>query len=227
MLTESSVRAVRAEQCAIDPAQLRACVVSARHRRPRCGDLVPEHQDLDVLAHVGSGEQRQPAEHSGEHQVGELVRPQRRSCCVGRARDRRSPAGEGADQRPRRRSRHPQGGRVRPARPGCVGSPRSGSLGPCAAPGPRSALGWAGDVVGVVGRSSVGRPGGHASAAGSRRNEPQPAHTRWQQSAQRAEDGAVDPGQHRVRVVPTQHGDLMTEHQDLDVLGGIGSSEQR
>ena len=34
-------------------------------------ELVTEHEDLDVLDCVGPGEQRQPAQHSGEHQVTE------------------------------------------------------------------------------------------------------------------------------------------------------------
>ena len=33
--------------------------------------LVTEHEDLDVLDCVGPGEQRQPAQHSGEQQVTE------------------------------------------------------------------------------------------------------------------------------------------------------------
>jgi hypothetical protein len=33
---------------------------------------------------------------------------------------------------------------------------------------------------------------------------------------------AVDPGQLRVRVVSAQHGDLVTQQQDLDVLRGEG-----
>ena len=45
-----------------------------------------------------------------------------------------------------------------------------------------------------------------------------------QQSAERAEDGAVDPGQRRAWVVSAQHGELVTEDQDLDVLGCVGSS---
>jgi hypothetical protein len=49
--------------------------VSAQH-----GDLVPEHQDLDVLRRVGSGEQRQPAQHAGERQVGESKCHGERSC---------------------------------------------------------------------------------------------------------------------------------------------------
>jgi hypothetical protein len=35
-------------------------------------DRVTQHQDLDVLGRVGSGEQRQPAQHADEEQVREL-----------------------------------------------------------------------------------------------------------------------------------------------------------
>jgi hypothetical protein len=40
-------------------------VVSAQH-----GELVTEHQDLDVFG-AGSSEQCQPARHAGEQQMGE------------------------------------------------------------------------------------------------------------------------------------------------------------
>jgi hypothetical protein len=56
-------------------------------------------------------------------------------------------------------------------------------------------------------------------------DEPQPAQTRGQQSAQRAEDGAVDPGRRRAGVVSAQNGNLVTEHQDLDVFGCVGLEE--
>jgi hypothetical protein len=45
-------------------------------------------------------------------------------------------------------------------------------------------------------------------------------------SAQRTEQGTVDPAQHRARVVSAQHGDFVTEDQDLDVLGCVGAGEQ-
>jgi hypothetical protein len=67
----------------------------------------------------------------------------------------------------------------------------------------------AGDELGVPAQH---RPGGHES---------QPTQTRGQQPAECAEDGAVDPGHGRARVVTAQYGDLVSEHQDLDVLGCI------
>src|SRR5690349_15551047 len=39
-----------------------------------------EHQDLDVLGCVGAGEQRQPAQHAGEHQVCESRSHSERAC---------------------------------------------------------------------------------------------------------------------------------------------------
>jgi len=87
---------------------------------------------------------------------------------------------------------------------------------------------WGG-VVGLVvvgGRASGGRRGGRASAAASWGDEPQSAQMRGQQPAQRAEDGAVDPGHGRAWVLSTQHGDLVAEHKDFDVLGCVGAGEQ-
>jgi hypothetical protein len=52
--------------------------VSAQH-----GDLVTEHQDLDILGCIGPGEQGQPAQHADEHQVDESEGHSERSCGVG------------------------------------------------------------------------------------------------------------------------------------------------
>ena len=86
--------------------------------------------------------------------------------------------------------------------------------------------GWAAGLSSRVG-PAAGDEVGVPAQQGSGRHEPQPAQTRGQQPAQRAEDGAVEPGQRRAWVVSAQHGDLVTEHQDLDVLGCVGSGEQR
>ena len=85
------------------PAAGAGCV--AQH-----GDLVAKHQNLDVLGCVGASEQRQPAQHAGEHQVRETEGHSDRSCCGGcRRRVRGRSAGrEGAGQRPCQGSRHPQ-----------------------------------------------------------------------------------------------------------------------
>ena len=55
----------------------------------------------------------------------------------------------------------------------------------------------------------------------------QPAQTRGQQPAEGAEDGPVDPRHRWAWVVSSEHGDLVPEHQDLDVLGCVGPREQR
>jgi hypothetical protein len=57
-------------------------------------------------------------------------------------------------------------------------------------------------------------------------DEPQSTQACRQQSAQRAEDGAVNPCQRRAGAVSTQHGDLVTEREDLGVLGCVGPREQ-
>jgi hypothetical protein len=52
---------------------------------------VPKHQDLDVLGRVGSGKQRQPAQHVGKHQVRQAKTHGGRSCwtaCEPRRRGR-------------------------------------------------------------------------------------------------------------------------------------------
>ena len=55
-------------------------IEGARIASSEYGDLVAEHQDLDVLGCVGSGEQRQPTQHAGEHQVCESKSHGERSC---------------------------------------------------------------------------------------------------------------------------------------------------
>jgi hypothetical protein len=48
----------------------------------------------------------------------------------------------------------------------------------------------------------------------------------WAAAAQRAEECPVNPGQHWAGVVSARYGELVSEHQDLGVLGCIGSAEQ-
>jgi hypothetical protein len=57
---------------AVNPRQRWTWVVSSKD-----GDFVAEHQDLDVLGCVRSGEQHQPAQHAGERQILTVGRPQR------------------------------------------------------------------------------------------------------------------------------------------------------
>ena len=70
--------AQRAEDCAVDPVHRRAGVASTQD-----GDLVTEHQDLDFLGCIRASEQCQPAQQTGEEQIGESEGQSRRSCCGG------------------------------------------------------------------------------------------------------------------------------------------------
>jgi hypothetical protein len=51
-------------------------------RAAQDGDFMTQHQDLDVLCRVGAGEQRQPAQHAGQHQIRESEGHSWRSCCT-------------------------------------------------------------------------------------------------------------------------------------------------
>jgi hypothetical protein len=62
---------------------------------------------------------------------------------------------------------------------------------------------------------------------GPRRDEPHPAQALGQQLAQSAEQRSVDPGQRWAWSASSQYGGLMSEHQDFDVLGCVGSGQQR
>ena len=123
------------------------------------------------------------------------------------------------------RWRRPRRGRGRPARAGCVYTPSGDSLGPSAAPGPaapgRSA--WRSARVGPVVGDELGVP----AQQGSGRHQPHLAQRDRQQPAQCAEHGAVEPGQRWSEVGAAEHGDLVTQHKDFDVLGGVGAGEQR
>jgi hypothetical protein len=70
--------AQRAEVRPVDPGQRWVRVGSAQY-----GELVSEHQDLDVLGSVRAGEERQPAQRADEHQVGESESHSERSCWPG------------------------------------------------------------------------------------------------------------------------------------------------
>jgi hypothetical protein len=48
---------------------------------------VTQHEDLDVFRCIGAGEQRQPAQHPSEHQVGESEGHSWRSSCLAVACD--------------------------------------------------------------------------------------------------------------------------------------------
>jgi hypothetical protein len=59
-------------------------VRAAQHR-----DLVAQDKDLDILRGVGSGEQRQPAQDLGQHQVRESKGHGKRSCLLARGPNQR------------------------------------------------------------------------------------------------------------------------------------------
>ena len=90
----------------------------------------------------------------------------------------------------------------------------------------RQCGGWAARSSSWVG-PATGDEVGVPAQQRSGRHEPHPAQRDGQQPAQRTEHGAVQPGQPWPGVVAAQHGDLMTQHQNLDVLGGIRAGEQR
>jgi hypothetical protein len=56
----------RGDHGAVSPVRLRAGNLAAQDR-----DLVPQHQDLNILGGVAAGEQRQPAEQPDHEQIGE------------------------------------------------------------------------------------------------------------------------------------------------------------
>jgi hypothetical protein len=59
------------------------------------------------------------------------------------------------------------------------------------------------------------------------RGDEQPEATaNGQQSGERGDQGAIGPGHPRARCAPSEHGELMAQDQDLDVLGGVRSGVQ-
>jgi hypothetical protein len=59
------------------------------------------------------------------------------------------------------------------------------------------------------------------------RHDPVQPQAFWQQSRQGGHHGAVGPVRLRAGDLTTEDSDLMTEHQDLDVLRGVAAGEQR
>ena len=85
-------------------------VCAAEGLRAALPGLVTKHQDFDVIGRVGPGEQRQPAQHTGEHQVRESKRHSERSCWPRSGLRLRAPLGPKVLIKGRwRGSRHPQG----------------------------------------------------------------------------------------------------------------------
>ena len=82
---------------------------------------------------------------------------------------------------------------------------------------------WSSARVGPAAGDELGVPTQQRSG----RHQPHLAHRGRQQPAQRAEYSAVEPGQRWSGVGAAQDGDLVTQRQNLDVLGGVGAGEQR
>jgi hypothetical protein len=61
---------------------------------------------------------------------------------------------------------------------------------------------------------------------GGRGDERAEAAGRGEQSGERGDQGAVGPAHPRARGAPSEHGELVTQDQDLDLLTGLGSSPQ-
>ena len=61
---------------------------------------------------------------------------------------------------------------------------------------------------------------------GARRDQPVHPQLGWQQPDQGGEDHAVGPVQPGPRICAAQHSDLMSQYQQLDVLGGPRAAEQ-
>ena len=80
---------------------------------------------------------------------------------------------------------------------------------------------WSSAQVGPAAGDELGVPAQQRSG----RHQPQLAQRGRQQPAQRAEYRAVEPRERWPVVRAAQHGDLMTQHQDLDVLCRVGAGE--
>ena len=129
----------------------------------------------------------------------------------------------GSSRRWRRRS----GSRGRRVRRGCVGIPRWGSRWPGAGSGRAGRRGWLVGRVGSAGWSSGGRSSWRCQrrmvagvTSSPRRRGP------GSSRAEGGDQGAVGPAHPRAWRAPSEHGELVAQDQDLDVLGGVGSGAQ-
>ena len=82
---------------------------------------------------------------------------------------------------------------------------------------------WSSVRVGPASGDELGVPAQQCTG----REKPHPAQRGRQQPAERAEDRAVEPGQGGSKVGAAQHGDLVSQDQDLGVFSGVGAGEQR
>ena len=77
-----------------------------------------------------------------------------------------------------------------------------------------------------VDRSTSRRPGAGANAGSWQGYQPVQPQPRGQQANQRGDHRPVRPIEARFRVASAQHGDLVAQHQQLDVLGRRRTPEQ-
>jgi hypothetical protein len=61
---------------------------------------------------------------------------------------------------------------------------------------------------------------------GGGRDEQPEASADWEQSGEGGDQGAIGPADPRARRTSLEHGELMTQDQDLDLLGGVGTGAQ-
>ena len=128
----------------------------------------------------------------------------------------------GSSRRWRRRS----GSRGRRARRGCAGTPRWGSRWPGGGPGRAGRRGWRVDRAGRLGGPAAGDELAVPAQDGGRRDEQPEASAGREQSGEGGDQGAVGPAHPRPWRAPLEHGELVAQDQDLDVLGGVGSGAQ-
>jgi hypothetical protein len=81
----------------------------------------------------------------------------------------------------------------------------------------------------MAGRPGWGWLGGPAAGAelavpaqdGGWRDEQPEASAGWEQAGEGGDQGAVGPAHPGARCAPLEHGELVAQDQDLDLLGGI------
>jgi hypothetical protein len=61
---------------------------------------------------------------------------------------------------------------------------------------------------------------------GGRGDEQPEASAGREQSGEGGDQGAIGPAHPRARRAPLEHGELVAQDQDLDLLGGVGSGPQ-
>ena len=133
-----------------------------------------------------------------------------------------TPAGPGDRRSTTRSPRWSCGWRGRTRAGGMCGS-RASCSDSATASGPRRS----GGSCSATGSHRLRRGTPTPAGGRSRRHQPQLAQRGREQSAQRAEHGAVEPGQCGPGVGAAQHGGFVAQRQDLGVFGGVGAGKQR